>query len=209
MAFNSRVYATAAFVCFAMLAPCAQAKDIQMLPPVGEGSTTACPEGSSRVLTWDGGTAIACATGVTASGGNVAAQPAIHGGGDPVATALPPDQGSEREKQRHGEDIGDRLVERTALPLEGVLLEWKLLFAVAQFDQHGHLAFAEGAQIECFLTRLTRRKPLGTMPRRHGRSHADILEQSHSSCIPVAAGTEPCGGIVWSDGFESFGDGLV
>src|ERR1019366_7376922 len=36
-----------------------------------------------------------------------------------------------------------------------------------------------------------------------------LLEQSHSSCIPVAAGTEPGGRVVWGDGFEGLGDGLV
>ena len=37
----------------------------------------------------------------------------------------------------------------------------------------------------------------------------EFLERSHSSCIPIAAGTKPCVGIIWSDGFESFGDSLV
>src|ERR1019366_8427980 len=40
-------------------------------------------------------------------------------------------------------------------------------------------------------------------------SRAPWLEQSHSSCIPVAAGTEPGGRVVWGDGFEGLGDGLV
>src|ERR1035441_1235409 len=41
-----------------------------------------------------------------------------------------------------------------------------------------------------------------------GRSSCwcQILEQSHSSCIPVAAGTEPGGRVVWGDGFEGLGD---
>jgi IS30 family transposase len=39
--------------------------------------------------------------------------------------------------------------------------------------------------------------------------HHKTLEQSHSSCIPVSAETEPSRGVVWSDGFESLGDGMV
>jgi hypothetical protein len=35
------------------------------------------------------------------------------------------------------------------------------------------------------------------------------LEQSHSSCIPVSAGTEPCSGVVSGDGFAGLGNGLV
>jgi hypothetical protein len=49
----------------------AGAGEIQMIPPVTEGTATACPSGSPRVLTWDGQTALACADGVTISGGRV------------------------------------------------------------------------------------------------------------------------------------------
>jgi hypothetical protein len=60
----------AAFVGFA--AAYAHAADsIQMLPPVAEGVTTVCPPGARTPLTWDGQTALACAQGVTISGGKV------------------------------------------------------------------------------------------------------------------------------------------
>lgn len=46
---------------------------IQMLPPVNEGTTTACNSGGSEVLTWDGVKAISCASNITASGGKLTA----------------------------------------------------------------------------------------------------------------------------------------
>jgi hypothetical protein len=62
----------AALIC--TLAGLAFAHDgIQMLPPDTEATTTVCPAGTARILTWDGSTALACANNITASGGTVSA----------------------------------------------------------------------------------------------------------------------------------------
>jgi hypothetical protein len=56
------------------VAPAHASSDIQMLPPEQGVSppegTKACPQGLSRVLTWDGKTAIGCAPDVSIDGGN-------------------------------------------------------------------------------------------------------------------------------------------
>ena len=76
-----RVFSAA--ICFCALSFPAHAVQIQMLPPVTEATKnfpnpTPCPSGAtSNVLTWDGKAAIACANGVTASGGNIAATGSI------------------------------------------------------------------------------------------------------------------------------------
>jgi len=74
MSLSSRVYAAAAFVCFVMLAPCVQAKDIQMLPPV-DFNGVSCDKNTSQgggLLYWDGTTTIRCVPGSKGdSGGNV------------------------------------------------------------------------------------------------------------------------------------------
>lgn len=56
-----------------MLAGPAFADGIQMLPPDTEATTTRCPAGTPRILTWNGSTPLACANNVTASGGNLSA----------------------------------------------------------------------------------------------------------------------------------------
>lgn len=65
----------------ALSAGTAFADDIQMLPPVTEASRSTatlvpCPanaDGSPSLLAWDGTHAIDCTSGITATGGNVAA----------------------------------------------------------------------------------------------------------------------------------------
>jgi hypothetical protein len=73
----------------------ASGDSIQMLPPVTEATKslttpTPCPIGSaSSVLTWDGQTAIACANGITASGGNIAASGTIKPGSFTAGSSCP------------------------------------------------------------------------------------------------------------------------
>lgn len=45
--------------------------NIQMLPPVNEGTTTPCTAGTVHMLTWDGASALACSNELTVTGGNV------------------------------------------------------------------------------------------------------------------------------------------
>jgi hypothetical protein len=75
MATKSRLYATtAALVAFLGVVPFAHANDIQMFPPIVEGSTDfTCPPmpGVRAPLTWDGQSNVTCAKGVTISGGMV------------------------------------------------------------------------------------------------------------------------------------------
>src|ERR1700733_5401827 len=53
-------------------APFAHANEIQIFPPVVEGTTnTVCPSGARAPLTWDGESNVTCAQGLAITGGNV------------------------------------------------------------------------------------------------------------------------------------------
>jgi hypothetical protein len=72
MNFQSRFSALMATALIVAVAPSAHANEIQIFPPVVEGTTnTVCPSGTRAPLTWDGQSNVACAQGVTMSGGNV------------------------------------------------------------------------------------------------------------------------------------------
>ena len=73
MNFPSRFSALMATAFIVAAAPCAYATEMQLFPPVVEGTVdTTCAPGARAPLTWDGQSNVACAQGVTIAGGNIA-----------------------------------------------------------------------------------------------------------------------------------------